>query len=110
MVKKKRRVFKPAFAMSKQELSRQLSAHRIAAIEVTQEPDGSYWIGAKLQGLPETFFLATKRNVGAPRRFHRLDVIVAFLKRGVRFEGAMFVQLAGLQDAKAKKKTKRKAT
>lgn len=85
--------FRPAFAMSQQELSRQLSAGRIASMEVTQEPDGTYWIGVKLQGLADTFFVATKRNIMEPRRFRRLDVVVAFLKRDVSYVGALQVAL-----------------
>lgn len=62
-------------------------------MEVTQEPDGTYWIGVKLQGLADTFFVATKRNIMEPRRFRRLDVVVAFLKRDVSYVGALQVAL-----------------
>lgn len=84
--------FRPSYAIVQQELTNQLNGQRVTALEVTQDPDGSYWIGVKLQGLTEAFFVATKRDITKPRRFVRLDVLVAFLKRA-KYGGAIPLQL-----------------
>ena len=90
--------FKPAYALSTQTLIHQVHAERVKMIAIRQEPDGSYWLAARLADLPQTFFLATKREATAPRRFVRLDVVVAFLKRKINYSGSIELQLAQTEE------------